>query len=93
MNGDFYNFGLVSDLITAYCKQNDLNESDYATLIGVQPPSLSRIKAGKGCSPETLAKIAALGGISIRELMTEEPAGVKEQLYAAGQANGLPVSV
>lgn len=84
MNGEFYDFAKASDLIKEYCKSNDITQADYAAIVDVKPESLSRIKAGKGCSIETLAKIAALSGVPLNDLLREVPESVIEGLRASG---------
>lgn len=73
VNRELYNPDRVAELIKNYCELHDINEADYAALIGVHPGSLSRIKAGKMCSPETLARIAALGQVGLHSLIYDNP--------------------
>ena len=84
MNKDFYDYKKVSELVVEYCREHGINQSDYAILIEVKPESLSRIKAGKGCSIETLAKIAVLAGTSLKDLLRDAPLSVRTDVIAAG---------
>lgn len=93
MNSEFYNHELVSTLIERYCDEHNIKEGDYAALIEVHPASLSRIKAGKMCSPEILAKIAALGKMSLGDLMRPAPETSRNQLFQVGKSKNLPVCV
>jgi hypothetical protein len=80
MNGEFYDYTRVAKLIEEYCEDHSIKEADYAALIEVHPGSLSRIKAGKMCSPETLARIAALSGVGLRSLISDRPLPVRRDL-------------
>lgn len=93
MNCAFYDHILAGTLIERYCAAHNIKEQDYAALIGVHPASLSRIKAGKACSPEVLAKIAALGKTSLRSLVKESPESIKTELFATGREKNIPVCV
>lgn len=84
MNGEFYDSQKASDLIKDYCKTHDINQADYAAIVDVKPESLSRIKAGKGCSIETLAKIATLSGVPLNALLKDVPDSVRDELVAGG---------
>jgi hypothetical protein len=90
---DYYDPDRVRFLIEQYCTEHKIKKAEYAVLIGLRPESLSRVIAGKGSSPETLAKIAALGNVSVKDLVVDAPAGVKEQLRSSGKKHNLPVCV
>lgn len=93
MTGELYDYATVSNLIERYCQDHGIKEADYAALIDVHPGSLSRIKAGKMCSPEILAKVAALSHIPVGQLIHDAPDGIREQLFAAGKAKNIPVCI
>lgn len=93
MNGDYYNSEMVSRLIERYCDEHGITEADYAALVGLHPGSLSRIKAGKMCSQEVLAKVATLGKVSVRDLYNEAPEKARQEIFDAGRAKNLPVCV
>jgi hypothetical protein len=93
MNRDFYNQDTVSEIIEKYCADHQINESDFAVLIGVHATHLSRIKRGLMCSPEILQKIAALGGRRPQDLVRDIPDEIRQKLILSGAKNGLPVAV
>ena len=93
MNSEFYNHKKVSEIVEDYCKENQIDEYDFATLIDVHPTSLSRIKAGKMASHEALFKIAALGKVEINEIFQSIPARVKSEIRLSGQINNLPAVI
>jgi transcriptional regulator with XRE-family HTH domain len=93
MNSEYYDHNLASRLIERYCEEHGIKESEYADLLDVHPGSLSRIKAGKMASPQVLAKIAALGKVSVRDLINEAPESAKAELFTAGRKKSLPVCV
>lgn len=93
MTGELYDSDHVAKLIETYCEQHRIDEADFAVLVGVHPAHLSRIKKGKMCSPEILAKIAALGAVSLRELIRDIPERFKQELCEKGRLKGLPVSI
>jgi len=72
MNKKFYSPEKVEEAIRRYCERNGIPKREFACRIGILPPSLSRITAGKCVSIETLARIAALCGVSVREMLSDE---------------------
>lgn len=93
MKGDFYDSDEVTNIIESYCQAHNINEADFAELVGIHPTSLSRIKAGKHCSPENLQKIAALGKKDLSDLVRAVPDNVKQAIQLSGANNNLPACV
>lgn len=69
-------------MVENYCRARSITQADFAKVIDVKPGSLSRIKAGKGCSIETLAKIAALSNSDLKDLLYEIPERVRSEMSA-----------
>jgi hypothetical protein len=93
MKGELYDHPKVAELIKDYCKEHDIRESEYATLIGVHASHLPRIKKGEMCSPEVLHKIAALAKMSVKELLLDTPDSLKDQINQTARQNKIPVCV
>lgn len=93
MNSEFYNHEKVCEIVEKYCAEHQIDEYNFATLIDVHPTSLSRIKAGKMASHESLFKIAALGKVEIQEIFQSIPARVKSEIATSGRENNLPAVV
>lgn len=93
MNSEFYDHVKAKEIIKSYCRKEGINEADLAAVIGIQPASLSRIKAGKGCSVEVLAKIAVLGGVSIKELLFDTSSSAIRQMRDQAAKSNLSLTI
>ena len=93
MNSEFYNHEKVAEIIESYCQSNEIDEKDFADLIGVHPTHLSRIKKGLMCSPDLLQKIAALGRMEPSNLIRQTPDSVKQILKQNGINKNIPAIV
>lgn len=73
MNSDFYDNQEVSSAIEQYCKEKQIKEADFASLVKLDPVQLSRIKGGKSSSYESLCKIAVLVERDVKEFLKPVP--------------------
>lgn len=79
----FYDNLELSECIKTFCDQNKINEADFAELVGIHPTTLSRIKAGKHCSPRNLQKLTAFLGESTKRFIKDVDEPTKREIEAA----------
>lgn len=93
MNAEFYDHQKVKKIIEDYCYEQRINEADFAELIGVHAGHLTRIKKGEMVSHDSLAKIATLGKVQLKDLILDTPERLKKELVQIGQQKNIPVCV